>query len=80
MIEAIAGVSVAAIIIGLTELIKKKKYFNERYIPLIPFVLSALLFLMVLSQYSTEQYVISVLVYGLIANGVYSGVKKLRNK
>ena len=80
MIETIAGISAAALVVGITELVKKYSYINERYIPLVPFIFSALLFLVVLPQYSIEQYITSVIVYGLVANGIYSGVKKLRDK
>jgi uncharacterized membrane protein len=80
MIETIAGISIAVVVVGLTELIKKQRYLNERYIPLVPFVIAALLGLLVVSEFTTAEYVMAVIVYGLTANGLYSGTKKLRNK
>lgn len=77
MIETIAGISVLAIIVGLTELVKKYNYLNERLIPLVPFVFTALLLLLQIGEISVGLYVMSTLMYGLIANGLYSATKKI---
>lgn len=77
MIETIAGVSIIAVVIGITELIKKGNYLNERFIPLVPFVVAGLLLALVNIGFTT--YIMGTLVYGLMANGLYSSGKKLKN-
>jgi len=78
MLETIAGVSVIAVVIGLTEI--AKKYINERYIPIVPFILSALILSLGFASqevFTIAEYVMTSLMFGLMANGLYSGVKKV---
>lgn len=80
MIELIAGVGVSGVIVGLTQLIKKSGYVNDRLIPFIPFVLSFLILLLAITQVSFQVYIMSSIVYGLIANGLYTVPKNVIKK
>jgi len=61
----------AALCVGLTEVVKRTRYINEQYMPVIALVLG--LILSTLLDISTKEMVVQGLIIGLSAVGMYSG-------